>query len=92
MVNELQNKIYSILKNITSLKFFESMVINSTFSFNKTAIIIWLALAMTSILYLVWVLIVFTTYIKHHKNTLAKTQKYDPKHQYQPIPMQPLPF
>jgi hypothetical protein len=42
MVNEIRNKIHNIQDSITSPDIFKSMLSKSTFSFKKTAIIMWL--------------------------------------------------
>jgi hypothetical protein len=59
MVNELRKKIYNIKDKINSPEIFETMFRKSTFSFNKTAIITWLTLAMTLTLYLALLSIAF---------------------------------
>ena len=76
MVNELRNKIYNMQANLTNPEIFENMLENSTSSFNKTAIVIWLTLALASLLYPILFLIAFSMYIKHCKNNnpLARQQ------------------
>jgi hypothetical protein len=81
-VKEFRSKIYKIQDNATTPEISESILANSNFSYNKTAVIIWLTLAMTSALYLVLFLIAFAMCIKHCKNnsTFANFQNLDPKH------------
>jgi hypothetical protein len=64
----------------------------SKFSFNNSAIIIWLTLGMTSVLYLALFLIAIAMNIKNHKNanTITKTQNHDQNHLYENILIQPL--
>ena len=92
MVNELRNKIYNMQTNLTSPEIFENMLVNSTFSLNSTAIVIWLTLALASILYLILFLISLAMYIRHRRNInpLAKHNNPTPNHTYDPLPTQPL--
>jgi hypothetical protein len=92
LVNELRNKIYNIQANITDPIYFESMLTESTFTLNRTAIIIWLTLALTSTLYLILMLWAMAFYLKHrhYSKTITKLFKLGPSSQYEPLQMQPL--
>jgi hypothetical protein len=94
MMNELRNKNYKIQTNLTDPQIFENITTNINFKFNKTAIIIWLTLALTSTLYLILFIISFTLYLRQCKNanSLVNTQNHDPNHLYEPLQMQPLPY
>ena len=96
MIQELRERIYNIQSNATDPKIFEQMIVESTFSVNYTSVMIWLSLAMASLIYLVLFIIAFIMYIKHRKALAATSQNQNvrnptntyinPTHTYAPIP------
>jgi hypothetical protein len=87
IVNELRNKIYNLQKNISDPINFKNVFTKSTLTFNSTLIIIWVTLALISILYLIFMIIAFVYYLKQHKNsqTMAKFSKQEPTNHYNAI-------
>ena len=77
-------------------KIFEQMIVESTFSVNYTSVMIWLSLAMASLIYLVLFIIAFIMYIKHRKALAATSRNqnvqnptntyFNPSHTYAPVP------
>ena len=94
MIQELRNRLYNIQSNTTDPEIFDKMLVHSTFRFNYTSIIIWLALALVSILYFTLFIIAAVMYIKHKKaNTRLPNPEPAPnsQHLYAPIPALPAP-
>lgn len=92
MIQELRNKIYNLQNTTTDPEIFDKMLVQSTFSYNPTSIIIWLSLGMISIIYLIAFLIELFMYIKHRKNlsnNSHSTQQHAPT-PYYPQLQQPL--
>ena len=96
MIQELRERIYNIQSNATDPTIFEQMIVESTFSVNYTSVMIWLSLAMASLIYLVLFIIAFIMYIKHRKALAATSQNQNvrnptntyinPTHTYAPVP------
>ena len=90
MIQELRERIYNIQSNATNPEIFEKMIVDSTFTVNYTSVVIWLSLAMASLLYLALFIVAFFAYIKQRKEMAATTQpQQNPTHTYAPL-AQPL--
>jgi hypothetical protein len=93
MLNELKNQIYKNQINVTNQQIVESVL---TFRFNKTSIIIWLTLALTSTLYMILFIIFYTvsyttSKCKHfvtHSKPWSKPPLWTTPYQPLPIPHQ----